>query len=61
MEGWDAISLEVYNERELPNEGIPEKIKEKRLEQEQREREKSVHPCARTSFSGEIVKNHLHT
>ena len=41
------------------------KIKRKRLEQEERERERereqSVHPCARTSSSGEIVRNHLYT
>ena len=35
MEGQEAISLGAYKERELPDERIPEKIKENRLEQEQ--------------------------
>ena len=47
------------------DEGTPphKKIKKKRLEQgeREREREKSVHHCPRTLSSGEIVKNHLYT
>ena len=44
MEGQDARSLEVYKGRELPDEGILKKMKEKRLEQEQQgERESAMY------------------
>ena len=63
MEGQDAISLGVYKERGLPDEGIPRKNKVKEIRTRiviERESKNSVHPCARTSSSGEIAKNHLY-
>ena len=68
MEGQDAISLEVYKERGLPNEGMEKKNEENEnrtrtmIERaRERERENKVHPCTRTLSLGKIVKNHLYT
>ena len=37
------------------------KIRTRTVRERERERENSVHPYARTSSSGEIVKKHLYT